>query len=641
MTLSRSDALALLQLQADPDPARIDQAVQERLQRLQRLLDAASADALREKYQRQIEELQLARKALLVAPEALPGLTHTMMGDIPLAGPMGGDLRGVPLAPGLQPGSILSDRYEVAEVIGTGSMGVVYRAHDRVRGSDVAIKVLVPRLLASPLARQRFLEEARLASELSHPAIVNVFDVHLDGQHVFISMELLQGQTLRELLRQRLASRQLLDVPVCVGIASQIADALAHAHGRTVHRDVKPDNIWILPDGRAKLMDFGVARLLDARPTHGPTQERGPVGTAYYMAPEQLNRPAEVDARADQYGLAVTLHEMLLGQVPSGRIDPPHQRRKEVPPALSRAILRALSADPAERYPDIGSFKSAMAMRAGPWSALGALRRPEVAIGACVLALAWPAWRLVDGWQQGRAREAQQHSDALRLQGEARALLKQVQTQREERREATTAAQRELDRLEGELRSGRAGADRGALLVAYLAAQESAQRLAAADRRLRAALDGATGMQAIEGELNVGEAALKSADHASAAATFGRAVAALGALRDEPARLQASDAAERTRLIGAMAGQWSPGACTAASRWSAAGDRLNVVWPGSAETFVVRVVQALGDQVAGVVVSPPSQEGRVYRYTLQPERLLVHDLLEDRRAELKSCRSTN
>jgi serine/threonine protein kinase len=181
-------------------------------------------------------------------------------------------------------------------------MGAVYRAFDRNRGEEIAVKVLLPHLLRNPAARERFVAEAKIASALSHPNIVNVYDVQRDGELDLLTMELLQGGTLRQLMRRRSEARQTFSVEEALGVALAIGAALTYAHRRTLHRDVKPENVWVEEDGTYKLMDFGLARLMSES---NLTATRATMGSAYYMAPEQIKSAKTIDARADQYSLAV------------------------------------------------------------------------------------------------------------------------------------------------------------------------------------------------------------------------------------------------------------------------------------------------------------------------------------------------
>jgi serine/threonine-protein kinase len=211
----------------------------------------------------------------------------------------------------IQPGTRLGP-YEIVALIGRGGMGEVYRARDTRLGREVAVKILPPNLVADRDRAERFEDEARATAALNHPNIVAIYDV---GQHdgtPFLITELLEGRTLRQ---------KLVDGPLpldtSLRYARQIADALAAAHARNiVHRDVKPENIFVLPDDRIKVLDFGLARhlIVDAGAEVRTTFDGGGhvVGTPGYMAPEQI-RGQVADARADVFAFGAVLYEMLAG----------------------------------------------------------------------------------------------------------------------------------------------------------------------------------------------------------------------------------------------------------------------------------------------------------------------------------------
>jgi serine/threonine protein kinase len=163
------------------------------------------------------------------------------------------------------PGATLS-HYRLVEKVGEGGMGVVYRAHDTRLDRDVAVKVLAPRLTADPELRRRFLREARAAAAVSHPGIATIHEIDESGGTVFIVMELVEGPTLRSLLRGGpLPPRDALR------LGAEVASALARAHrAHVIHRDFKPDNVVVGPDGRAKVLDFGLAKILDVQADSGP-----------------------------------------------------------------------------------------------------------------------------------------------------------------------------------------------------------------------------------------------------------------------------------------------------------------------------------------------------------------------------------
>ena len=204
----------------------------------------------------------------------------------------------------------LAGRYELAEVIGRGGMGTVYRALDTVLGRSVAVKLL-PGLLADqdPTSVARFEREARAAAALNHPAVVAVYDAGADETTRFIVMEFISGESLEAILRDD----GPLDPDRAAGIASRVADALAAAHAAgIVHRDIKPANVMVAEDGSVKVLDFGIARAMDATTV---TQSASVLGTAAYMAPERaLGKPA--DERSDIYSLGCVLYALLAGHPP-------------------------------------------------------------------------------------------------------------------------------------------------------------------------------------------------------------------------------------------------------------------------------------------------------------------------------------
>lgn len=248
-------------------------------------------------------------------------------------------------------------RYEIRRELGRGAMGVVYEAHDPVLGADVALKVMTVNPSASPDSRKRqlsrFLREARALSELEHPGVVRAFDQgEVDGRHYF-SMELVRGTTLRD----RLSFQGPLSLPELTRLATDLCTALEHIHQHgVVHRDVKPDNVMLMPDGSAKLMDFGIAQVhedADSAPSGGFQ------GSPAYMSPEQVSGMG-VDARTDIYSLGVTLYEAATGRrAVEGDSIPviTHRVTHEYPPApvglppfFQGVLMRALTKDPFQRY---------------------------------------------------------------------------------------------------------------------------------------------------------------------------------------------------------------------------------------------------------------------------------------------------
>ncbi|MFB4314403.1 protein kinase [Actinomadura sp. 21ATH] len=257
----------------------------------------------------------------------------------------------------MRAGMELDGRYRLAERIGRGGMGEVWRAKDLRLGRAVAVKVL-PAIEDVPDAQERFRREAMIAARLRHPGITVVHDTGRHEDRPFIVMELLEGTDLAAVLA---GAPEGLPVGRAVSLAAEAADALAAAHGeRIVHRDLKPANLFLGTDGRLKICDFGIARAADAGGRL--TAEGSVVGTVAYMSPEQC-RGEDVDERSDLYSLGCVLHEMLTG-VPPFPPGPPHvlllhhlhsvpegprALRQEVPPELDRLVLALLAKEPAER----------------------------------------------------------------------------------------------------------------------------------------------------------------------------------------------------------------------------------------------------------------------------------------------------
>lgn len=253
--------------------------------------------------------------------------------------------------------------YRILEKVGVGGMGEVYRAHDERLDRDVALKVLPVGLLKDERARRHFRQEALLLAKLNHPNIATIheFDTHAGTD--FVVMECVEGTSLARVLQTGpMAEKELLK------LASQIAQALEEAHELgIVHRDLKPGNILITPKGRAKVLDFGIARLLrvadDDESTQSATASRGVIGTLPYMSPEQLLGKS-VDVRSDIFSFGAVLYEMSTGRrtceerVPSRLIDailrdspvPPRSLNPQISAGLERIILKCLEKDPRNRY---------------------------------------------------------------------------------------------------------------------------------------------------------------------------------------------------------------------------------------------------------------------------------------------------
>jgi len=261
----------------------------------------------------------------------------------------------------LSPGLRLLDRYEIQRKIGQGGMSTVYEAFDEVRGEKVALKVLLPSLANQPQLQDLFLQEGRLSSNFSHVNIARVYDLHQTDSMVFLSMELLQGSTLRHDMNRRKNQRQVYRPTEVLGILQHICQALevVHAAG-VIHRDLKPENLWLDLDESVKIMDFGIAR---SSTTKAYTAAGRGSGTPYYIAPEQLAASPTMDARADQYSVAIIMYELLTGDLPQGVISKPHEKNRGIPKKMSQAIFQALDSDPANRFDTIQEFFQAAQFR--------------------------------------------------------------------------------------------------------------------------------------------------------------------------------------------------------------------------------------------------------------------------------------
>src|SRR3954471_12488517 len=253
--------------------------------------------------------------------------------------------------------------YRILEKIGAGGQGTVYKATDTKLGRTVVIKVLPPEVTAKQANLKRFEREARLASSLDHPNICTIYDLdEVDGVH-FIAMQHVEGKNIRQLVAGR-----PLDLKTSVLIGLQVADALAAAHSRgIIHRDIKSGNVMVTSTGQVKVLDFGLAKLLDDTEAAETgihrtelTEVGVPYGTATYAAPEQA-RGDRVDKRADVFSMSVLLYEMLTGTWPfRGKTtidvrhavlhDPPRPiaeiRSSAIPPRLQQIIDKALAKEP-------------------------------------------------------------------------------------------------------------------------------------------------------------------------------------------------------------------------------------------------------------------------------------------------------
>ncbi len=264
--------------------------------------------------------------------------------------------------------------YRLIAKLGEGGMAEVYKAYQPRLEREVALKFIRPELAADAEFRGRFEHEAQAIARLSHPNIVHVYDFGEEGTRYYLVMEYVPGQTLKGRLESLRAAGKTMDWDEACRIINQIAAALDYAHQQgIIHRDVKPANIMLTPDGRALLNDFGIAKMLGT--SQALTQTGGTIGTPAYMSPEQIRGDKEqLGPTSDLYSLGIVLYEMLTGRVPFVADTPlavlykhlhdpiplPRTLAPTLPEATERVLLKALAKDPTDRYPDGQSLTQAL-----------------------------------------------------------------------------------------------------------------------------------------------------------------------------------------------------------------------------------------------------------------------------------------
>ena len=246
----------------------------------------------------------------------------------------------------------LFPQLEVIECLGRGGMGAVYKARQPRLDRFVALKILSPEKQGNQKFAERFEREARALAKLRHPNIVTVYDFGETHSNFYLLMEFVEGLTLRQLLQNR-----KLSPPEALVIVPKICDALQYAHSQgIVHRDIKPENILMDKEGYLKIADFGIAKILGDGERANLTEAQA-IGTPHYMSPEQIEKPQTVDHRADIYSLGVVFYELLTGELPLGKFQPP-SKKVQMDVRLDEIVLRALEKEPERRYQQASEVKT-------------------------------------------------------------------------------------------------------------------------------------------------------------------------------------------------------------------------------------------------------------------------------------------
>jgi len=253
--------------------------------------------------------------------------------------------------------ALIFPEYEIRSFLGRGGMGVVYHAYQSDLEREVAVKILPPETAAEPEFRERFRREAATLAQLDHPHIVKLYDFGEREGFFFFVMEYVEGADLAvQMASDRFTTAEIL------GMVGQICDALDYSHERgVIHRDIKPANILIDIEGCAKLVDFGLAKVIVGDEVDpGLTLTRSTMGTPQYMAPEQLTADQVADHRADIYAVGVLLYELFTGKIPVGKFANPSEENETINQGFDRVILKSLNHEPEERYQRVSEIQSGL-----------------------------------------------------------------------------------------------------------------------------------------------------------------------------------------------------------------------------------------------------------------------------------------
>ncbi len=258
-------------------------------------------------------------------------------------------------------GDLIHDRYKIVRKLGRGGMGTVYLVHDtRLQNRLVALKMIHPQFVEHHEAKQRFKQEVVTSLEFHHSSIVKVYNLEEWQGLQYFTMEYVDGRSLRYLINKRKSERRLFSPLEVTKLIDLLLKALSHAHQKAIHRDIKPENIIVtgeFPTMKIKVLDFGIAKTLSASQF---TQTQMSLGTAYYMAPEQLQERMDVDVRADLYAVGMIIYELLTGEIAQGRFKLPGELIDNIPKELDKLVDMALSPRPDERYVSAEVMRAAL-----------------------------------------------------------------------------------------------------------------------------------------------------------------------------------------------------------------------------------------------------------------------------------------
>ncbi len=259
--------------------------------------------------------------------------------------------------PGFEEGAFFADRYEIKSQLGRGGMGMVYLAKDWKNERQVALKTLLPKYAQLPQAVARFEREISAAGRIDHPAVVKIYDSGKVDGTLYYAMEYVDGKSVRSWMRERKKKGKRVGLNSTVRILGMVCGALEKAHEFTIHRDLSPENVMVSRDGQVKLLDFGLAKLIET--DQDLTRVGVTLGKIQYSSPEQRADAKHVDHRTDIYALGVMFYELLSGELPM----PGVKLKKLVPwltPAGEAFVAKAMADDPSARFQSAREFKDAM-----------------------------------------------------------------------------------------------------------------------------------------------------------------------------------------------------------------------------------------------------------------------------------------